>query len=110
MTKTELLNSLSVDAIIEEYLEACEFVDIEIVKAEGLGRAVDILKYERDKLQEDALRWRFYADSSQTALYLGTKLDPNDEQMDWKSECDKLAGKMMTKMKTIDEFEDYGNH
>lgn len=50
MTKTGLLNSLSVDAIIEEYLEACEFVDIEIVKAEGLGRAVEVLKYERDKL------------------------------------------------------------
>lgn len=50
MTKSELLNSLSVDEIIEEYLEACEFVDIEIVKAEGLGRAVEVLRCERDKL------------------------------------------------------------
>ena len=36
--------------IEKEYLKACRFVDIEIVKTEGLGRAVEVLKFERDKL------------------------------------------------------------
>lgn len=43
---------LAPNEIKKEYLEACEWVDIEIVKAEGLGRAVEILLYERDSLRQ----------------------------------------------------------
>lgn len=55
----------------EEYEEACEFVDIEIVKVEGLGRAVEILKYERDK-----------------ALSL-----PTPQGVGWVIKCKKCKGK-----------------
>lgn len=38
----------------------------------------------------DAKRWRYYADCPQTALMLGTELDPNSEQ-DWAAECSRLV-------------------
>lgn len=40
---------------------------------------------------EDAQRWRFFADSPQTALMLGSKLDPNDTTVDWIRETTRLA-------------------
>ena len=40
-------------------------------------------------------RWMFYAKSPQTALMLGSKLDPNDETIDWVSECNRLADIIM---------------
>lgn len=46
----DLLAPIRYSDIEKEYLEACKFVDTEIVKTEGLGRAVEILRYERDKL------------------------------------------------------------
>lgn len=48
------------------------------------------LTRQRDEYKQDALRWRLYASSPQTAFALGTKLDPITEQ-DWKAECDRLA-------------------
>lgn len=39
----------------------------------------------------DAARWRNFASSPQTALMLGSLLNPNDPGVDWKAECDRLA-------------------
>jgi len=49
-----------------------------------------LTEYKLDEYKQDALRWRFYASSPQTAFALGTKLDLLTEQ-DWKAECDRLA-------------------
>lgn len=38
----------------------------------------------------DAARWRRFASSPQTALMLGSALDPNAAGIDWKAECDRL--------------------
>lgn len=58
----------------KEYEEACEFVDVEIVRAEGLGRAVEVLKYERDKLwQQPKVIYTVC-----TIGRLGNKLMPKD--------------------------------
>lgn len=54
------------------------------------GNEITELTRQRDEYKQDALRWRLYASSPQTALALGTKLDPITEQ-DWKAECDRLA-------------------
>lgn len=43
----------------------------------------------------NARRWVFYASSPQTALMLGTKLDPNDNSVDWVKECNRLANAAM---------------
>lgn len=43
----------------------------------------------------NAARWQHFADSPQTALMLGTELDPTSEQ-DWISECNRLADIAMT--------------
>lgn len=43
----------------------------------------------------NAARWAHFAGSPQTALMLGTKLDPNSEQ-DWIAECNRLADSAMT--------------
>ena len=43
----------------------------------------------------DALRWRLYASSPQTALMLGSDKDPNDSTVDWKAECDRLEDEKM---------------
>lgn len=39
----------------------------------------------------DAARWRYFAASPQTALMLGSKLDPYDGSVDWVQESSKLA-------------------
>jgi hypothetical protein len=39
----------------------------------------------------DADRWRTYASSPQTALMLGSLLDPNDSTVDWIAECARLV-------------------
>lgn len=51
----------------------------------------DAMAAASDMEPADAERWRFYATSPQTALMLGSRLDPNDDSMDWKAECDRLA-------------------
>jgi hypothetical protein len=43
----------------------------------------------------DAARWRYFASSPQTALMLDSKLDPNDESVDWVAECNRLADAQM---------------
>ena len=43
------------------------------------------------ELEGDAQRWRVYASSPQTALQLGTDLDPNDGSVDWCAESSRLA-------------------
>lgn len=45
--------------------------------------------------KQDAARWRHFASSPQTALMLGSKLDPNDAEAFWKRECDLLADAAM---------------
>ena len=50
--------------------------------------------------ERSALRWKFYSASPQTALMLGTKLDPNDPFItvaQWQAECNKLADEIMRK-------------
>lgn len=49
--------------------------------------------------QRDSLRWQFYAASPQTALMLGSKLDPNDDTIDWVAECNRLADDIMERAK-----------
>lgn len=44
-----------------------------------------------EALEKDANRWRWYAKSPQTALMLGSDLDPNGAGQDWSAECDRLA-------------------
>lgn len=40
---------------------------------------------------ESADRWAFFSRSPQTALMLGSVLDPNDTTIDWLVECNRLA-------------------
>ena len=51
-----------------------------------------ILLAELQELITNAERWLFYA-NAQTALYLGTDKDPNDETVDWLKECNLLVDK-----------------
>ena len=44
----------------------------------------------------DAMRWRVYATSPQTAMALGSKLDPNSQQ-DWVAECNRLVDDIILK-------------
>lgn len=53
-------------------------------------KIVTPLQHLPDTLK-DAERWRFFASSPQTALMLGSKLDPNDRTVDWIAECNRLA-------------------
>lgn len=46
------------------------------------------------ELLADANRWRFFAASAQSALVLGSPLDPNSS-VDFKKECDRLIDAMM---------------
>lgn len=50
---------------------------------------------EREKEQQDSARWRHFAGSAQTALILGSELDPNGIH-DWLTECNRLADKLMS--------------
>ena len=51
---------------------------------------------EMTQLRVDANRWRAFA-CNQTALMLGSKLDPNDATVDWLQECNRLADAIITK-------------
>ena len=61
------------------------------------------LKHEpEDKagdLMADAARWRLYAESPQTAIMLGSKLDPCDKSTDWVAESNRLADEMIASRK-----------
>jgi hypothetical protein len=50
----------------------------------------------------DAKRWKHFA-SNQTALMLGSDLDPNDETIDWLQECNRLADNLI--MQRLDDHE-----
>jgi hypothetical protein len=52
------------------------------------------------KADLDGDRWRHFASSPQTALMLGTSLDPNSEQ-NWRDECNKLADAGMAKTHNV---------
>jgi hypothetical protein len=52
--------------------------------------SIDRLNGEISKISIDAERWRSFANSPQTALMLGTELDPNSQQ-DWVTECNRLV-------------------
>lgn len=52
------------------------------------------------KEDRNADRWRHFSSSPQTALMLGTKLDPNSKQ-DWRKECDRLADAAMAKTHNV---------
>jgi len=58
----------------------------------------DFVSFQRGDATQiciDAARWRHFAESAQTALMLGSELDPNSQQ-DWLTECNKLADELMT--------------
>ena len=48
------------------------------------------LKERLAKAREDAKRWRRFASSPQTALMLGSPLNPNLKIVDWVVECNRL--------------------
>lgn len=50
-----------------------------------------IVRVFLDAMMQDAKRWRYYASSPQTALMLGSTLDPNDHSVDWAAESSRLA-------------------
>jgi hypothetical protein len=50
-----------------------------------------------DEAEKDKKRWKLYASSPQTALMLGSTLNPNDESVDWIAECNQLADSAMNK-------------
>ena len=54
----------------------------------------------REKEQQEAARWRHFAGSAQTALILGSDLDPNGIH-DWLTECNRLADKLMSPNATV---------
>ena len=54
---------------------------------------------EAGDIMTDAARWRFYANSSQTAIILGRKLDPCDKSTDWVAESNRLADEMIASRK-----------
>jgi hypothetical protein len=56
--------------------------------------------YDKDL---DAKRWRFYSDSPETALSLGSKLNPNDETIDWARESNRLVDELIL-IKHINRF------
>lgn len=51
----------------------------------------DAIRTHAQALSVDAERWRVLSNSPQTALMLGSNLDPMDVSVDWKAECNKLA-------------------
>ena len=52
--------------------------------------AIELAALVREHEEKDSERWRFYASNPQTALALGSKLDPNEDN-DWAAECNRLA-------------------
>jgi hypothetical protein len=59
---------------------------------------IDALEAKLAQVSKDAMRWIFYA-NPQTALMLGSELDPNDPSIDWAEECNKLADNIMSAYK-----------
>lgn len=53
------------------------------------------LRAEAETLRRDAERWQYFASCPQTALMLGSELDPNSDQ-DWEAECRMLADAAIT--------------
>lgn len=47
----------------------------------------------------DAERWRYFYNNAQTALMLGSNLDPNNDSIDWLEECNRLADSAMKEVK-----------
>lgn len=61
------------------------------------GAADALMKELRSDLFRNNLRWIEYAKSPQTALMLGSNLDPNDDTVDWVKECNRLADSIIMK-------------
>lgn len=55
--------------------------------------------------KKDAARWNFFASSPQTALMLGSKVDPNKKDFPWREECDRLADAALSAAPTTDTRE-----
>ena len=64
-----------------------------MIEIELIARQAKQLVETQDEL--DAARWRYFAQSAQTALMLGSELDPHSKH-DWLTECNKLADGLMT--------------
>ncbi len=56
---------------------------------------VSLQRGDAKQICVDAARWRYFAQSPQTALMLGSELDPHSKH-DWLTECNKLADGLMT--------------
>lgn len=87
--------------------------DQEELKSYGKGKLVSIVNEQDETIEvlkselttlsttlqereDDARRWSYFADSPQTALMLGSKLDPTDTSVNWVQECNRLADKALT--------------
>ena len=62
-----------------------------------LGKILALCEWHQECAQneQDASRWRAFAGSPQTAMMLGSTLDPTDESVDWLAECSRLADARM---------------
>ena len=76
-----------------------EMVETGDVLVEGMYQKMwkDFVSLQRGDAKQicvDAARWRYFAQSAQTALILGSELDPHSKH-DWLTECNKLADGLM---------------
>lgn len=79
---------------VEAFLEIIGPVLESLVEKEVQER----LKPHNPDVIKNSARWLFYASSPQTALMLGSRLDPNDPNVSWVKECNKLADEYLTKL------------
>jgi hypothetical protein len=96
MAKDVIATSPTLQVIVKERDDAVAALDISRETSRQLHEGVIQLKQRVEELENDAKRWKYYC-CAQTALYLGTKLDPNNSAIDWAIECNLLADEAMKK-------------
>lgn len=79
---------------VDEGLTGTAPAPVKRVEREDDGSLTVVLDYwpspDQEAAARDAARWRHFASSPQTALMLGSELDPNAVGIDWRAECDRL--------------------
>jgi hypothetical protein len=71
-----------------------------VIKAASELDHIIVSKAEHEQMKADAERWKYFA-CNQTALMLGSKLDPNDKSINWLEECNKLADEVIYKARRV---------
>lgn len=92
VSHTELIQSALNKASDEMKRLRAELANRTHSESEYLNEA-RMLRDEMAESMRDAKRWRYFADSPQTALMLGSELDPNSAH-DWAKECGILADEL----------------